>query len=411
MSTSHTVVVGGGVIGASTAFYLARRGERVTLLEQNELGSGSSFGNAGQITPGHLPLPQPGTMARNIRWLFKRTSPLYVKPRFDLELLDWLMRFVRACNPRHLRKATDVLCQLGEAADELFDELAAELDFGYQKRGRLEVCRGEKSFAAVRAEAELLSDFGFDHEVLTGPDVSRFEPALTGEVAGAVFFPRSGCCDPHALVLRLAQASGSYGADVREGTEVVGIRLRGGRATGVVTRSGDVAADAVVLACGAWPASFARQLGVKIKVQPGKGYHLDVDRPAKCPIYPVVFVEEKIFTNPMPNLFRLAGTMELSGYNLNQIPDRLAMLQRGASRYLPEIDRARVVSRWCHWRPMTPDGLPVVGVTPNIENVWVATGHGMLGLTQGPSTGKLLADWITNGRPVMDVTPLRPDRF
>jgi D-amino-acid dehydrogenase len=411
MSTSHTIVVGGGVIGASTAYFLARRGERVTLLEQNELGSGSSFGNAGQITPGHLPLPQPGTMARNIRWLFKRTSPLYVKPRFDLELLDWLMRFVRACNPRHLRKATAILCQLGEAADELFDELAAELDFGYRKPGRLEVCRGEKSFAAVRAEARLLSDFGFDHEVLTGAEVSRFEPTLTGKVAGAVFFPRSGCCDPHELVLRLAEAARSYGADVREHQEVVGIKGRRGRAKGAFTETAEIDADAVVLACGAWPASFSRQLGVHLRVQPGKGYHLDLERPAKCPTYPVVFVEEKIFTNPMSQVLRLAGTMELSGYNLNQIPDRLEMLQLGAGRYLPQISGARVVSQWCHWRPMTPDGLPVIGVTPNMENVWVATGHGMLGLTQGPSTGKLLAEWITDGQPSIDVRPLRPDRF
>jgi D-amino-acid dehydrogenase len=411
MSISHTIVVGGGVIGASTAYYLARRGERVTLLEQNELGSGSSFGNAGQITPGHLPLPQPGTMARNLRWLFKRTSPLYVKPRFDLELLDWLLRFTRACNPRHLRKATAVLCELGEAAEDLFDELATELDFGYRKPGRLEVCRGQKSFAAVRAEAQLLSDFGFDYEILTGPDVSRFEPALTENVAGAVFFPRSGCCDPHELVVQLAKAARSCGADVREATKVVELNVRYGRAEGVVTPFGEIAADAVVLACGAWPPSLSRQLGVNLPVQPGKGYHLDVERPAKCPTYPVVFVEEKIFINPLPRVLRLAGTMELSGHNLNQIPDRLQMLQVGASRYLPGINGARIMSRWCHWRPMTPDGLPVIGVTPWVQNVWIATGHGMLGLTQGPSTGKLLADWISEGRPRMDVRPLRPGRF
>ena len=411
MSPRHTVVVGGGVIGACTAYYLARRGERVTLLEQNELGSGSSFGNAGQITPGHLPLPQPGTMARNIRWLFTRTSPLYVKPRCDMELLDWLLRFTRACNPRHLRKATAILCQLGNAAADLFRELAAEMEFGYQMPGRLEVCRSERSLAAVCREAKLLESLGYDYEVLRGSEVARLEPALTGEVAGAVLFPQSGCCDPHALVLRLADAARAMGADVREGAEVTEIVQSGGLARGVLTRDGEIAATAVVLTCGAWRSEFLRQLGLNLPLQPGKGYHLDIERPLKCPTRPVVFVEEKIFTNPMPDCLRLAGTMELSGYNLQQIPDRLDMLEIGARRYMPSINGARVVSRWCHWWPMTPDGLPIIGVSPFVDNVWIGTGHGMLGLTQGPITGKLLADWITEGKPSMDLEPLRPNRF
>jgi D-amino-acid dehydrogenase len=350
-------------------------------------------------------------MARNLRWMFRRTSPLYIKPRFDLELFDWLLRFVRACNPRHLRKATAVLCALGDRSDRLFDELAGDLEFGYQNRGRLEVCRGEKSFAAVRREADLMAELGYEHRVLRGAEVNQFEPSLTGEVAGAVYFPQSGCCDPHQLVLRLAEAAAGMGAEVLEGTEVTGVKLGGDRVVGVTTARGEISADALVLSCGAWGGSLFRRLGMRLPVQPGKGYHLELERFPKCPPLPIVFVEEKIFTNPMPNCLRLAGTMELSGYNLVQLPDRLDMLEVGARRYLPAIGESRVLSRWCHWRPMTPDGLPVIGVTPFVKNTWVATGHGMLGLTQGPVTGYLLAEWITEGKPALDLTPLRPDRF
>ncbi len=155
----------------------------------------------------------------------------------------------------------------------------------------------------------------------------------------------------------------------------------------------------------------ARKLGLRMAVQPGKGYHLDIDRPAGCPSLPVVFVEEKIFVNPINDFLRLAGTMELSGFNLRQIPARLDMLAIGAGRYLAGVDEAAVRSHWCHLRPMTPDGLPVMGRTPRAENVFVATGHGMLGLTQGPITGKLMAQWILDGKTEIDLSELRPDRF
>jgi len=411
MSSKHTVVVGGGVIGACTAYYLAARGGRVTLLELNELCSGSSKGNAGQVTPGHLPLPQPGTMARNIRWLFKRSSPLYVKPRFDPALFDWLLRFARACNARHLRKSTELLCRLGEDAWELFDELADKYDFGYRKKGRLEVCRSEKSLAAVRKEAALLKSFGFDHEVIDGRDLPGFEPSLTDEVAGAVYYPQSGDCDPEQLTIAMCRAAQSLGADVREKAGVADVSTHNGRVTSVLLDEEEIPADAVVLACGAWNGRLMRRLGLRMKVQPGKGYHVDLDRPDPCPGYPVVFVQEKIFINPFPNCLRLAGTMELSGFNLNQIPDRLDALHRGAMRYIPSMNGEKIQSRWCHLRPMTPDGLPVIGVSPKLDNVWVATGHGMLGITQAPSTGKLIADWIFEGKPKFDVTDLRPNRF
>jgi D-amino-acid dehydrogenase len=148
-----------------------------------------------------------------------------------------------------------------------------------------------------------------------------------------------------------------------------------------------------------------------LPVQPGKGYHLDVDRPERCPRIPVVLMEERIFASAIDDFFRMAGTMEFSGFNLTLRPRRLDMLSIGAGRYFPEVQQAPVRSRWCHLRPMTPDGLPIVGRVPQIQNVWIATGHGMLGHTQGPITGQLLAEWIVDGQTSMDLTALRPDRF
>lgn len=411
MPDVHTVVIGGGVVGAATAYYLTKQGRQVTLLEQGDLCSGCSQGNAGQITPGHLPLPQPGTMWRNLRWLFKSTSPLYVAPRFDINLIKWLWQFNQACNAPHLNMATEILCRLGAASEKLFKQLVDEIDLRYENKGRLEVCRTKETYQSACAESELLRKYGFESQRLIEGEVQRFEPAIRAAVAGAIYYPNSGFCNPQELVEQMCAAAKASGATIKLNTEVTDLRIENGRLQAVVTPEEEIRADAVVLACGSWSPRLARRLGIRLAVQPGKGYHLDVQRPEVAPAMPVVLVEERIFVTPIDDFLRLAGTMEFSGFNLKQRPARIEMLATGASRYFPDVQRAQVRSRWCHLRPMTPDGLPIIGRASRADNVWIATGHGMLGVTQGPITGKLLAEWIGEGKPSLDLTALRPERF
>jgi D-amino-acid dehydrogenase len=407
----HTVLIGGGIVGASAAYYLAQRGVSVTLVEQGELCSGASQGNAGQVTPGHLPLPQPGTLARNLRWLLTSTSPLYVAPRWDFALLKWLWRFQQACNPRHLQHATRILCELGAASARLIEQLAPEIGLPYHHPGRLEVCRGDRSWQFACEEARLLQQFGYASRILRGAEVADFEPAMAAPVAGAVYYPDSGYCHPQTMVMKLADAARQRGAVIRTQTTVTGLDIRRGQAVAVRCGEETITADAVAITCGAWAPQFVRSLRVRLPIQPGKGYHVDVDRPERCPQIPAVLMEERIFVSPLDDFFRLAGTMEFSGFNLSQRPERLQMLLQGAGRYFPQVPQLRVRSRWCHWRPMTPDGLPVIGRVPRTDNVWLAAGHGMLGMTQGPITGQLLAEWICHGHTSLDLTPLRLDRF
>ena len=411
MSQPHTVVVGGGLVGVATAYYLAKFGQNVTLVEQDEIGSGCSCGNAGQITPGHLPLPQPGTLGRNLRWLLQPTSPLYIAPRLDIRLFRWLWRFQRACNPAHLRMATEVLCRLGAASSDLFAELAADIGLRYEYPGRLEVCHGAETYRSACAEAELLGEFGFASQRLTGAEIRQFEPAIRADVAGGVYYPQSGFCHPERSARQLAEAAQQLGATVRTHTLVTDVRVRRDRPIAVTTPGGDIEADRVVLAMGSWTPRLARRLGLHLPVQPGKGYHLDLARPDPTPRVPVVLMEERIFVTPIDDFLRLAGTMEFSGFNLTLRRRRLDMLSVGASRYLAGLDTTSVQSEWCHMRPMTPDGLPIIGPAGRGANLWIATGHGMLGLTQAPVTGKLLAESITTGQPSIDLSPFRPDRF
>lgn len=411
MTTKHTIVVGGGVVGVSTAYYLAKRGVRVTLVEQNEVASGCSHGNAGQITPGHLPLPVPGTLLRNMLWLFKPSSPLFIAPRIDIELWKWLVRFQLACNHRHLRKATRVLCELGAASIEQYRQLRDEIGFRFQDEGRLEVCSGKKSFENAVQEAELLRSFGFQHQQLLGSEVNSFEPAIRSDVYGAIYYPDSAACDPHRFVETLATHSINNGVSLKEKTEVLDLVLEADRCLGVRTAEGDILGDEVVLAQGSWAARLSGRLKQALPIQPGKGYHLDLSAPSLQPTRPLVLLEERIFVTPMTGCLRLAGTMEFSGFNLHPRQTRLDMLVSGTSRYLPRIEQAEIRSEWCHLRPMTSDGMPVLGPLRQIDHLWLATGHGMLGLTQGPISGKLLSEWICDGKPSIDLDEVSPNRF
>ena len=285
------------------------------------------------------------------------------------------------------------------------------MEVGYAYPGRLEVCRGERSLRAAFEEAVLLEEFGFAGRRLRGRDVRELEPAIQIDVAGGVYYPDSGYCNPERLVLAMAEAAKGLGAVIRTNTAVQALKVDKGRVSAVVSGEELIAGEQFVLACGSSAPRLARDLGLVLPVQPGKGYHVDIDVPAAPPRIPVVLMEERIFVSPIDDFLRMAGTMEFSGFNLTPRPERLEMLVAGAGKYFPEIRTAPVRSRWCHLRPMTPDGLPIIGQVPGTENAWIATGHGMLGITQGPATGRLLAEWIVHGTPSIDLTATSAERF
>ncbi len=406
----RVIVIGGGAIGVSAAYYLAREGAEVTLLEQGEIGAGCSQGNAGQITPGHLPLPQPGTMWRNLRWLLRPDSPLYIKPSFLAEHMSWFMQFSRACTHRHMAQATGVLCRLGRLSFRLFHELARQKDFGFRVDGRLEVCVDEETLAGAKHEAMILSRYGFRYETLDGSALRRWLPQLQVPACGAVYYPDSGYCDPAAFVQAVAELAEQQGVTIRTGTPVRHVEVAHERVRAVVTDQGDFQADHYVLATGAWTPELVQPVGLDLPILPGKGYHVDYREAPGLPDRPVVLVKDRVFVTPLGTRCRFAGTMEFSGFNRKIDTRRVALIEQAAGRAF-DLSGTEVVDVWCHMRPMSADGLPYVGPVPWVENLWIAAGHGMLGLTQGPATGMLLAEWIVRGVPELDLSPLRPDRY
>lgn len=410
------IVVGGGVIGVSCAYYLARNGARVVLLERDRIGAGASSGNAGTVSAGHPPLNRPGRIRKALSQMLDPVSPLYVHPRWDPSLWRWLYGFARHCTWAHVEYCMKVMAPLGKDALALFDSLMEEerIECGYRAGGYYDVCMTEVGLRRARHEAGIIERFGYHPECVDGDELRRREAAFGPDVVGGVFFPEAATLNPALFLIHFARAAERHGTELREGVGVAGVQLERGRAVGVLLDSGEaVAGDAVVLATGSFGARLARSVGVRLPVQPGKGYHRDIAiGPNGAPRLRVACVlnETSVFCTPMDTFVRFAGTMEFSGQNSIMRRARLQQLTRAGRLCFPELGPARPISEWCGLRPMSMDGLPIVGPLGGVKGLSVATGHGMLGLTLGPVTGEMIANHVLGKRDAR-VDALSPERF
>jgi D-amino-acid dehydrogenase len=398
------VVVGGGAIGAATAYELTRRGARVTLLERSSDPDGCSFGNAGLICPSHADaLANPAAVRDGLGYLARRDGPFRMRPR--PALLPWLARFGAASLPRRSARATAVLRALAAASLELHEALArAGLATGFARRGTLSVFESERSFERARpgpANARFLDAVA----------ARELAPALSGGIAGALYHPDDAHCDPGDLVDALLGAAREHGAGIRTGVELLRLRRTNGRITGLDTTAGPISAGAVVLAAGAWSRALAHEVGVNVPLEAAKGYHVEVETDELDGGIPVYMEEARVIATPLAGRLRLAGTLDLSGLDLRVDPVRVGALARAAERTLTLRRDARTIRVWRGLRPCTPDGLPVIGRAPGVENLVLATGHAILGITLAPVTAEIVAGLVA-GEPVRhQLEPLRPERF
>jgi D-amino-acid dehydrogenase len=411
------IVVGGGVIGVCTAYYLAKAGAEVVLLERDELGAGASSGNAGAIAPGHGPMTRPGRILQALKWMGDPTSPLYLPPRWDPSLWRWLWKFHSFCTHEHVRHSMDVLGPLGHDGRRLFDEILDEenIDCAYSADGYYDVFRTQVGFESAQEEIPLQNQFGYETRAVSGLELIEKEPALRSGIAGGLFFPEAATLDPGRFLIGLSQAAAGRGVALRTGAEVTGVKTQSGRVVGARLKDGEtVSASAVVLATGAYSLDLARVGGLAMPIQPAKGYHRDLparEEGVRQLGLTMMLGERYVFCTPMGGFLRLAGTLELSGLNHRMVQPRLENLTESASRYLDGLEGGRSRDDWVGLRPVAPDGMPLIGPAPDLPGLFVANGHAMLGLTLGPVTGKLLADWIVTGERPPALAALRPDRF
>lgn len=406
------VVVGGGAIGVSVAFELARRGRRPLLLERGDrLAAGCSAGSAGLICPSHsTPLATPAALRQGLRWALKSDSPLRIRPR--PALLPWLAAFARASTSARAAAATDLVRELSLTSLDQHAALAEEgLDTGFERRGILNVYETEAAYAAGRGEAAHSGQAGHSARVLTADEARALEPALSEAIVGAVLYPEEAHCDPLRFVEAVGRAAAGAGAEIRTGVEVLGLRRRGGRVAALDTTAGEIRPGSVVLAAGAWTPALARDLDVPAPVEAGKGYHVDLEAQPGDPRIPVFMQESRVIATPLEGRLRLAGTLELCGLDLSVDRRRVDAIVAAARRNLAGSGSRKVVEVWRGLRPCAPDGLPILGHAPGLDNVVLATGHAMMGLTLAPVTGRLVAELLAGKRPSHDLALLRPDRF
>lgn len=413
----RVLVVGGGVVGLCVAYYLAQNGRRVTVVDRNpSQRDGCSFGNAGMIVPSHfVPLAAPGAVGMALKWMANPESPFYVKPRLSWDLLAWGWKFWRSANAGHVERSGPVLRDLHLASRQAYEELADALgdSFGLTRAGLLMLCKTRHALDEEVRTAEAARRLGIPADVLSPKQLAELEPGVTMDVAGAVHFPKDCHLAPQRFVTALEDRLRALNVNFAWETTVLGWRRSARRVEAVETTRGPIEADQFVLCGGVWSAELARALNLGIPMQAGKGYSLTLTKPRQLPRICSILTEARVAVTPMGGTLRFGGTMEVAGIDESINERRVRGIIRSIPAYYPEFREEDFagVKPWRGLRPCAPDGLPYLGRTRQLDNLVIATGHAMMGLSLAPVTGKIVAALIQAETTGFDLEPLNPDRF
>ena len=409
------VIIGGGIIGLSSAYYLQESGCSVTIIDKSTISSGASFVNAGLLTPSHfLPLAAPGMIRKGMQWMLNPRSPFYVKPRLDQDFLKWSWLFYKSSTKEHVQKSITPLKNINLLSTELYKDMSSTkgMNFQLENKGLL-MCF--KSVDAANEEikiSEIAIKEGLDVQYLNKREVQKLEPKANYNVEGALHY----LCDSHMTPTNFMQTLKKHltdkGVIFETDQEVISLERKGHNIHKIRTKTQEFEADEFILAAGSWSPYLAKHLGINIPVQAGKGYCINTTQKTGITI-PALLVEAKVAVSPMENFTRFSGTMEIAGINQHINPLRVQAIATAASRFYKglKITTEAQKEAQCGLRPVSPDGLPYIGKSTQIKNLTIATGHAMMGWSLGPATGKLIEEIILEKKISMDILPFSPDRF
>jgi D-amino-acid dehydrogenase len=417
----HILIVGGGVIGLSIAYYTIKRGHRVTILERGAPNHDmASLGNSGIVCPSHfVPLATPSNVKFGLRNLLNPESPFYIRPRVDGGLIGWGLKFMQAANPAQIAKAEIVLRDMSFASRKCYEELADEQnnDFGLQKKGLLMLCNTEQGFHHEVEFAKHANELGVEANAMDASEVAKLQPNVTMNIAGGVHFPQDCHLSPMKFIAGLTKWLLDNGATICWNTNITGWATTPSKRpvihSSISSDGRRFEADEYVIAGGAWSNEIAHSLNVSLPMQGGKGYSLTLSNPREMPTVCAILVEARAAVTPMGDALRVGGTMEIAGLDNSINPRRVQGVVKSACRYYTAFtpEDFKDVPVWRGLRPVSPDGLPYVGRFKQYKNVSVAAGHAMLGLSLGPITGKLMCEILSDEHPSLNLTMLNPDRY
>ena len=414
------VVLGSGVVGVASAYYLAKAGHEVIVVDrQNAAGMETSFANAGQVSPGYAaPWAAPGIPLKALRWLMMRHRPLVVWPRAEPRLYGWLARMLANCTEEAYRRNKRRMLALAEYSRDQLIALRSEtgIEYDHRARGTLQLFRTARQLDHVGQDTRVLDDFGLRYEVLDRAGCVAAEPALgrvRDRVVGGLRLPGDETGDAHLFTQGLARLCVTLGVTFRFGASIAALRHDGLRVSGVeVEGERPIHGDAYVAAMGSFTPALLRPLGIRLPIYPVKGYSLtmDITDAEGAPMSTVMDETYKVGITRLGGRIRVGGTAELAGFSSTLRSPRRATLERSVGDLFPDAADRATARFWTGLRPMTPDGTPIVGAT-SYENLFINSGHGTLGWTMACGSGRVLADVIGGCQPEIEHAELALARY
>ena len=410
----HCIIIGGGIIGLSSAYYLQKEGFQVTVIDQSNFSSGASYVNAGYISPSHIvSLAAPGMISKGLKWMLNPASPFYVKPRLDMDFLKWSLAFKKSATASKVEKSMPVIKDITVFSRQLFEEMFAskEFDFFYEHKGLMMYYKTEKAGEEEWNVGKKAIELGLKVENLSKEQVQKIEKNVALNIKGAVYYHSDAHMTPNEFMPQLKKYLEKKGVTFLENEEVLDITVKDDEITAIKTKNSELKAAEYVIATGSWTQNFAKKMNINIPIQAGKGYRINVERETHISI-PGILMEAKVAVTPMNGFTRFAGTMEIGGINHTINPVRVNAIANAAQNYYPNVNihQQEKAAAQCGLRPCSPDGLPYIGKSTKCKNATFATGHAMMGWSLGPATGKLVSEIIADKKPSLDLNPFHVDR-
>ena len=412
----NITIIGGGVIGLTSAYYLQKEGYQVTIIDKGNITDSCSFGNMGYISPSHfVPLASPGIISQGLKWMLSSTSPFYIKPRLDIDLMKWGYHFWKSSTAATVEKNGPHLIDILTLSRKLIDELRDDIGntFSMEEKGCLMMCKQQKTLDHEFHLADQAEKFGLKVERLSKIAVQQLEPDVELDVAGAVLFKDDCHVHPGKLMTALKSYLDDKGVQFKLNTTVTGFEKSNNTITAVETDKGTFDCGEIVLSPGSWLPVVAKMMGIKILLQGGKGYSYTYPDMKNNIKYPAILVDGRCALTPWGNQLRIGGTMEISGLNNKVLVKRMQGVYDSVTNFYPglKIDFPAADKIWNGLRPVSPDGLPYIDRATGFENVIIAGGHAMLGISEATGTGRLVTDLIQRKTSKIDISAFKADRF